>query len=57
MHHLHQAVHACVGSASAVDANTLRTELNKRQLQLILNGVAGELALPALISSAVVADA
>ena len=57
MHHLQQAVHTCVSAACAVDPNGLGAELGQRQLELVLNGVARELALPALLRAAVVAYA
>jgi len=56
MHHLHQAMYTCIGAACAVNPNGLGTEPGQRQFQLVLYGVAGELALPALIGTAVVGD-
>ena len=57
MRHLHQAVNAGIGTAGAHHPQRLHGEFGQCAFELVLDGVAGELALPTLISAAVVADA
>jgi hypothetical protein len=54
---LHDAVYACIGSACAKGRHPLAGKLPQGFLKLILNGLPGRLALPALVCTTVVADA
>ncbi len=58
VHHLHEAVHAGVGSAGAQRAHRGQgAEAGERVFQLVLNRVAAGLALPAVVRPAVKAHA
>ena len=57
MNHLHQAMHACIGTPGAIDPNRLGCKPAQRKFEFVLDCVARELALPALISTAAVCDA
>ena len=56
MRDLHQRVNARIGASGAHDANRLHGKPAQGFFQLVLDGVTGQLALPALISPTVVAD-
>ena len=57
MRHLHQPVNACIGAAGTHHPEGVHGKFGQGAFELVLNGVARELALPALVSAAVVADA
>ena len=57
VHHLHDAVHAGIGAACTQSGNALGSKLAQRGFQFVLDGLARELALPALVGLSVVADA
>lgn len=57
VHDLHQPVNACIGPAGAHHAQGRGREAAQRAFKLVLNGEPRKLALPALVSTSVVADA
>ena len=56
VHYLHQRMYAGVGPSGAQRRNTLAGEGLEGRFQLVLNGFAAGLALPALVCTTVVAD-
>ena len=56
MGHLHQRMHAGVGTARAIDPHRAGGKPRQGQLKFVLNGVTRQLALPAFVSTAAVAD-
>ena len=56
VHDLHDAVHTRISTASAERGDALCGKFGEGSFQLILHGLARELALPALVGLSVVAD-
>jgi hypothetical protein len=53
---LREGVYACIRSSGSVNAHTLAADALKRALQMILNGIAMRLALPAGKRRAIISD-